>query len=539
MNVTLRQQRWTLGVVAICGLLAAPVLAQSRVVAVETASDSVRFNPSERGPWLLRLSLPSGRVIEREARPGEELLLDGKALPGEGWADGEYVWELVAVGSADAGAVQTGGFRVIDGQFFVPAGRVDQDVRATRSATGREDQVVPDDLIVDGKACVGLACATNEPFGQETLRLKQAVVRIKLEDNSGGVGFPTRDWQITANDAASGGFDRFSIEDLGAATTPFTIFGGTPANRFVAAPSGNVGIGTSVPATLLHVFGTSAAVDGVKLLVDASAAPAGPREMFEVRNNGIAVFIFEDTTVPERWGFGTIGGSFAIDNQASGGIEYGFGPTGVFTALNSVGVGTAAPAGRLHVTTSAATTDMAIVENTNASNSPRSMLKLDNLGAPLLIYRDRGATVWSSGPVGGSFILDDQADGQLEFNLAQNGNLVISGTLTQGSSQAIKNGFEGIDAAAVLERVATLPITTWSYNDEPGVRHMGPMAEDFYAAFSLGGTDKGITTADSAGVAFAAIQGLYEDVRQRNAELEARIARLEALVRSLTPDHTP
>jgi hypothetical protein len=59
------------------------------------------------------------------------------------------------------------------------------------------------------------------------------------------------------------------------------------------------------------------------------------------------------------------------------------------------------------------------------------------------------------------------------------------------------------------------------------------MAEDFYAAFSLGGTDKGITTADSAGVAFAAIQGLYQEVQQRNAELEARLAQLEALVKAL------
>ena len=57
---------------------------------------------------------------------------------------------------------------------------------------------------------------------------------------------------------------------------------------------------------------------------------------------------------------------------------------------------------------------------------------------------------------------------------------------------------------------------------------MGPVAEDFFAAFQLGNDEKGITTTDSAGVAFAAIQGLYEEVAEQNAEIKARNADLEA-----------
>jgi hypothetical protein len=59
-----------------------------------------------------------------------------------------------------------------------------------------------------------------------------------------------------------------------------------------------------------------------------------------------------------------------------------------------------------------------------------------------------------------------------------------------------------------------MPITSWSYRAEkPSVRHIGPMAQDFYKAFGLGLDNKHITTIDEGGVALAAIQGLYRDNR--------------------------
>ncbi len=41
------------------------------------------------------------------------------------------------------------------------------------------------------------------------------------------------------------------------------------------------------------------------------------------------------------------------------------------------------------------------------------------------------------------------------------------------------------------------------------MRHLGPTAEDFYAAFGLG-SDAGIGTVDADGVALATIQALYQ-----------------------------
>lgn len=89
---------------------------------------------------------------------------------------------------------------------------------------------------------------------------------------------------------------------------------------------------------------------------------------------------------------------------------------------------------------------------------------------------------------------------------------------------------EPLDVHEILARVAALPISSWSYlSDEDTVRHIGPMAQDFYGAFGLGVDDRHIDPADGQGVALAAIQALYELVRrqaQEIAELRDRVDRL-------------
>ena len=87
------------------------------------------------------------------------------------------------------------------------------------------------------------------------------------------------------------------------------------------------------------------------------------------------------------------------------------------------------------------------------------------------------------------------------------------------------------DPAHVLERLSKVPVSTWRYKDLDGeVLHMGPMAQDFYAAFGLGGNDKRIATVDSDGVALAAIQGLYklvQELQEDNAKLREDMERLK------------
>jgi len=94
----------------------------------------------------------------------------------------------------------------------------------------------------------------------------------------------------------------------------------------------------------------------------------------------------------------------------------------------------------------------------------------------------------------------------------------------------------------ILEKVAVLPLASWNYKAQGSdVRHLGPIAQDFHAAFGLGESDRTITTVDADGVALAAIQGLNQKLEQRLEqkqteirELKEELAELKALVRALT-----
>ncbi len=109
-----------------------------------------------------------------------------------------------------------------------------------------------------------------------------------------------------------------------------------------------------------------------------------------------------------------------------------------------------------------------------------------------------------------------------------------SGTWTSISDRAMKSNIEPVDPTDVLARVATMPIYTWQYKtQEAGIRHMGPMAQDFHAAFALNGEDdRSIATVDPDGVALAAIQGLNAKLERENAELRARLDAIEAMLKA-------
>jgi hypothetical protein len=90
------------------------------------------------------------------------------------------------------------------------------------------------------------------------------------------------------------------------------------------------------------------------------------------------------------------------------------------------------------------------------------------------------------------------------------------------SDRNAKENFTPVNARAVLAKVASLPLTQWNYKtDHKDVQHIGPMAQDFQAAFGLDGTDdQHISVVDEGGVALAAIQGLNQKLNEKEAELQ-------------------
>jgi hypothetical protein len=98
------------------------------------------------------------------------------------------------------------------------------------------------------------------------------------------------------------------------------------------------------------------------------------------------------------------------------------------------------------------------------------------------------------------------------------------------SDRALKENFTRLDRRQLLERLAWLPITEWNLkSQDPNIRHVGPTAQDFYAAFGLGEDDRYIGTSDADGVALAAIQELYRLVQEQQQRIAALQARLEEL----------
>lgn len=142
-----------------------------------------------------------------------------------------------------------------------------------------------------------------------------------------------------------------------------------------------------------------------------------------------------------------------------------------------------------------------------------------------------GAFVWADNS-GGSF--SSSADNQVRFRATGGFQIATNGAgagvkLDNGdtawevlSDRNVKTGFTPVDGPALLESLAEMPITQWRYLwEDPDMKHIGPMAQDFYGAFGLGDDDKYIGTLDADGVALAGVQALYELAKEQQAQIDA------------------
>ncbi len=109
--------------------------------------------------------------------------------------------------------------------------------------------------------------------------------------------------------------------------------------------------------------------------------------------------------------------------------------------------------------------------------------------------------------------------------------LSSGGVWTNTSDRSLKSDVVPVDIDAILDALVQLEISAWAYDAElqDGFRHIGPMAQDFFAAFGFGYDERSIATVDADGVALAAIQALA----RRNAELGDRVIELEQHVVAL------
>ncbi len=109
-----------------------------------------------------------------------------------------------------------------------------------------------------------------------------------------------------------------------------------------------------------------------------------------------------------------------------------------------------------------------------------------------------------------------------------------SGTWACTSDRNAKEAIKPVSARDVLAKVVTLPMSTWRFKGTSDT-HMGPMAQDFRAAFGLGQDERTITHVDGQGVALAAIQGLYQLLAERDRRLDALEGELRVLRAKFAP----
>jgi hypothetical protein len=431
---------------------------KNKLATITAMGSSVRWDVAAQYSALtMTVSAPDGRVFRREFKAGslpEFTLIDkqGERLP-----DGQYVYELrltpvlsAAVKETLAAArgkdddaedvratrkrvelpalVQSGTFSILNGSVIVagaveefgarPTSKVSEQPRLSSALAAAlkvqrhhlismPDQVIPDDLIVQGSACVGLDCVNNEVFGFDTIRLKENNDRIQFDDSSTAAGFPTNNWQIRANSSASGGASFLGFVDQGATgnsetgTIVFEVDAGAPANSLKVSSTGKVGLRTATPILDVHM-NTS---DTPAIRFEQNSSGGFTAQTWDVAGNE-ANFFVRDVTGGSRLPFRIRPGAptSSIDISASG----------------SVGVGTASPSGtKVHVIY-------------NVANDATILAEAGSAMSPAMEFKDAAATPnrWRVGSglnttTDGFFFILDKRQAATRLMINASGNVGI------------------------------------------------------------------------------------------------------------------
>jgi hypothetical protein len=403
-------------------LLAVPAMAaDGNLARVAINGNAIDWQPMTQNGFDLAVTGPNGFHFQDTFRSSDVPSLSGLE-------DGQYRYEIRALAELQhrnivrdndqgltantRGETQSGYFRVVGGAVMRQDTQEEANAPTPAAPQGglqnapAADQVILDDLIVDGSACIGMDCVNGESFGFDTLRLKENNLRIKAQDTSNSASFPSNDWQITFNDSSNGGANKFSIDDIDGGRTPFTIEASAPSNSLYVDDGGRVGLGKSTPVVELHI------VDGdsptIRLEQDGSSGFTA--QTWDLAGNETNFFVRDVTNGSKL--------PFKVFPNAPTNALIIEGTTG------DIGMGIQSPAYALHVQDSDGDTAIT-VEETSSTAATRTMLSLINNGGVRIDMN--GA--WQISATGGNLNFDDPDSATVDVRFVGNGGgIEVNGT---------------------------------------------------------------------------------------------------------------
>jgi hypothetical protein len=477
---------------------------------------------------VLTISRPNGTVFRRTFASGSSPYVDLSSIFGGSYLDGSYIYELRVIpdvqprvryeendmlSSREAARqqvlsgpelTQTGAF-LIQGGAIVSSDMTEPQVSPMISSgqeglSGTMDFVIADDLIVQGSACIGFDCVNGESFSFDTIRLKENNTRIKFEDTSVG-SFPSNDWQLTANDSASGGANKFSIDDVNNSRTPFTVLAGAPNNALFVSSTGRVGFGTSTPVLDLHKV-------------------SGNTPSLRLEQNGSSGF------TPQTWDIAGNEANFFVRDVTSGSrlpfrIRPGAPTSSIDIAGNgNVGIGTASPGFPVHLLTNSSTNAAIVAERTGgATNFMSATATFGQFGTvsnhPVRILVNSASKM--------------QLNADNSLSMTSGASCTAGGVWTNASSKELKENIQSLTTDEALNALNGINPVKYNYKVDKTDKHVGFIAED---APELVATPdkKGMSPMDVVAVLTKVVQEQQKSIlEQQNtiAELKNEIAEMK------------
>lgn len=451
--------------------------------------------------------------------------------------DDAEVARIMKANGLNRALVQSGAFMVLNGAFVVDAPEADANDESNSSklaSNGKpgnvqtDDQVIPDDLIVQSSTCTGFDCVDGESFGFDTFRLKENNLRIHFEDTSSSAGYPANDWRIVANDSASGGANKFVIEDSTAARNPMTIEAAAPANSLYVKSTGKIGIQQSNPSLDVHV--TTGDTPAFRL--EQTNAGGFTAQTWDIGANE-ANFFVRDLTGGSRLPFRIRPGAptSSVDIAANGWVGIGGTPTTSFTLTTPLQITSSNSLGSIvRLYNSDATYEMGGFWMPNTATTGGWLMGTNNYGALALAYgsganensalldaKDSGSGIYIT--TAGNIGVGGLSTPTNPIEHTSGARLTAAGAWTSASSCEIKEDIYDISPEEAHAALSRLEPVHFKYKVDPADPQVGFIAEDVPEIVATSDR-RGLNSLEIVAVLTKVVQEQQKTIDQLNQRLE-------------------